>query len=955
MKPNAIYSKSGKGVQEASGKTSLLKRADRAVLSAIDGRATLAEVAQKVGKTFDGPFQQLIAQLDKDGFVREVTAGSSTGSVATVKAAPSRAPVAKAKAAGAQDIGLDLDFTAIMPAVKRGAAAVAPAKEQEAALYKAREEAEARAQAERERVRQEAEAKARAEAEAKIRAETEKKLRSETDAKIKAEVDAKAKAVQEAAMRIAAEAKAKIEAEARAKIEAERRAREEAERKAKEEAEKARREAEELRQRLEAERKAREEEERKRREEEDRRRREEEAQRLQREAEERARREEEERLLREEEERRRREEIEAKAREAAEQARREEEDRQLREKEVRAAQARDMEEARARASRRHQEEEARARKSQDETHAAPAVPPLPRVEPSPANATSLDALMADLDSFSQREDEERQAREAADLKQRDQRKREVAEETERRARERAVQDERERRQRADEEARRRAEEERRAQEEAEQRVREAEEQRRREAEERTLRAREAQAAKPPPAPAPELDDIAIGEEDLGMDEVRRDESVVARETRKRERERERETRQRSREARERAEAAARTQVKYPKARRPVKWGRPVAITLFVVLVLGLGALHVVPIPMEEYEAAASQALGRPVRVGSARLSLFTGARLNLSNVTVGSDVRIATVHAYPRVGALIDQKKGFRRIELDGVSLPQRALADTLGARLRMDGFDVSRILAKNVKLEGALPLPALEADAAIGSDGRLRSVILSGPESLSGRLTPAANGDIEFEVTAASITVPFVRALTLSSFAMKGLANRQGMTIPSWGGAALDGVLSGTARVRWSGPWQVDGVVVARGINAAVFAPALLSEGKAEGSGRFSMSGTDPAKLYNSAHIEGSFSMGKGALGTVDLSRVLQTSGRQHGGRTLFTELNGQATYDRGAVALRNISMVAGALHAGLSAEIAPSGALAGRIVADMRTSVQPLRAVVVLGGTVKEPQVRN
>ncbi|HEX6318295.1 MAG TPA: hypothetical protein VFZ84_05420, partial [Burkholderiales bacterium] len=75
MNPSAIYSKSGKGVQEASGKTSLLKRADRAVLSAIDGRATLGEVAQKVGKPFDGAFQVLIAQLDKDGFVREV-AGS---------------------------------------------------------------------------------------------------------------------------------------------------------------------------------------------------------------------------------------------------------------------------------------------------------------------------------------------------------------------------------------------------------------------------------------------------------------------------------------------------------------------------------------------------------------------------------------------------------------------------------------------------------------------------------------------------------------------------------------------------------------------------------------------------------------------------------------------------------------------------------------------------------------
>ena len=80
MKPNAIYSKSGKGVQEASGKTSLLKRADRAVLSAIDGRATLGEVAQKVGKSFDAEFEKLITQLDKDGFVREVAAGAAASS-----------------------------------------------------------------------------------------------------------------------------------------------------------------------------------------------------------------------------------------------------------------------------------------------------------------------------------------------------------------------------------------------------------------------------------------------------------------------------------------------------------------------------------------------------------------------------------------------------------------------------------------------------------------------------------------------------------------------------------------------------------------------------------------------------------------------------------------------------------------------------------------------------------
>src|SRR3954465_12105894 len=63
MTPSAIYSKSGKGVQEASGKTSILSRGDRAVLSAFDGKLTLGEVAERVGKPFDAKFEQLVTQL----------------------------------------------------------------------------------------------------------------------------------------------------------------------------------------------------------------------------------------------------------------------------------------------------------------------------------------------------------------------------------------------------------------------------------------------------------------------------------------------------------------------------------------------------------------------------------------------------------------------------------------------------------------------------------------------------------------------------------------------------------------------------------------------------------------------------------------------------------------------------------------------------------------------------
>ena len=1004
MKPSTIYSKSGKGVQEASGKTSLLKRADRAVLSAIDGRATLGEVAQKVGKSFDAEFEKLIAQLDKDGFVREVAAAASSAASQSRPAVAAAKPSAKAPAAKASSTSSggvdDLDFTTIMPAIKPAArplaSAAAPskaqasdaalrAKEQESALYKARQEAEAKAQAERDRVKQEAETKARAEAEAKARLDAENRLREEAIGRAKAAAEAQVKA-----------ARAKAEAEVQAKLDAERKVREEVERKVREESERSLREAEALRQRPEEERKARDEVERKRREEEERRRKEEEERRAREEAERRAReeaerkrREEEERKRREEEEKKRRaeeerrveeearrlrEEIEAKAREAAERARREEEDRLLREKEeqvrrakeaeeARMLQARAMEEARHRVRQRERErdpEDNRGRgKSKDETRVAQ--PTLPAAAPTAPGGGSLDALMADLDSFSQREDEERQAREATDRQAREEGKRKAQADAERRAQEdaeRQMREQLERQAREQEERQRRDEEERRAREEAERRAGveerrrlEAEESRRLEAEERKRKAQEALLAKAAPLP-----DIEVSDKDLGMDEVRHDEASVAREARKAQREREREARQRAKEAKEHAKAAAReASVKYPKMRRKVNWGRPAAITLLTLLVAGLVALHIIPLPMDEYERAASDALGRPVKIGTGRLSLYSGLRLDLDNVSVDGVAKIASARAYPQLRALIEGRQVLGRLELVGVTLPQSSIGAVVGAKLRGDGFRGARVFAKDLRLTGSVPLPALEAEARFGPDGAVNSVILSGPDGLAGTLTPTANGEVEFDVTAATLAIPFAPEVVLSTFAMKGKANGQGMNIASWGGGVLDGAVSGTASVRWSGAWQLEGGLTARAINAAAFAPALLSEGKAEGQARFSMSGKDPAKLYNAAYLEGNFSVGKGVLGTVDLSRVLHTSGRQYGGRTQFTEMTGHATYDRGAVALRNVNISAGALTAGANADIAPGGAIAGRIVADIRTTVQPLRAILVIGGTVKEPQVRN
>ncbi len=947
MNPTAIYSKSGKGVQEASGKTSFLKRPDRAVLAAIDGRATVAEVAQKVGRPNDAAFQAVIQQLDREGFIREVSAGAPG-------AAPSRpaAPVSRptAPAAKRADPASDLDFSSLgatkiggltparpaappsRPAAPPPSAPSAPppqqVKAQMSALDKAREEAEAKAAAEKDRLRREAEEKARIELEFRIRAEAEKKMKEEAEARAKAEAEAKVTAAREAAARAVAEAKARAEAEARAKLEAERRAREEMER------------------RLEEERKAREEAERRAREE---------AERLRREAEEKARREAEELRQRLEAERRAREEAERKAREEAERLRREAEEQA---RKAREEAERQQQEA-ARAAEAAAQAAAQAQEAAAQAAAQAAIQAAGPSTEARKGDSFADSLMADLDSFTNKDEEERKARADAEHQAKAEAERRRREEAELREREAG-----EARRREEEEARRREEERRKAREEEERLVRE-EERRRREAEEIQRKAEAATAAAMAKQAAAGEEDIPITDDDLDMTEVKKErkalgidekklkekEKEAERAARKRKREEEKKRRKAEKEA---AKQAAKLAAPSGRPRPRSNWGGRLGVFLILVVLVAVGVAHVVPLDVAEYEQAAAQALGQPVRIGTARLWLFTGPQVRFENVRVG-DVRIARVSAHPSLLSLLGDRTTLSLVEVEGVSLPQPAFGAALFSQLKVGRFSVERVQVRELTLPGALVLPKpLEAEITLDSRGVVRSASLHGPDTLYTQITP--KGDVlQFEGTAGGFPLPIAPEVVLSQFAMKGTATRHGLDIAEWGGAIFNGGISGTARVRWGSTWDVEGVVTVRNINAAVFAPALLSEGTAEGTGRFSMSAADPSKLSGTAHVEGRFAIGKGILGSFDLSRAIQSRGKQVTGTTQFAELNGQVVYDRGTVALRNVTIGAGALNAGASADIAKGGALSGRIIADVKTAAQTLSATLNLGGTVKEPQVRD
>jgi len=1028
MNPSAIYSKTGKGVQEASGKTSHLPRGDRAILSAIDGKITIKELSAKFDRAPDERFLALIRKMDQEGFIREVSPGTVQRGAANAPKPASGAP-SKPAARSPDVTGHDLDFTQIFSAPPKLEKPAAPPSDPMAA---ARHEAEMRARAEREakakaeaaakaqtdeamKERLDAEARAKAERELKMQAAAEGTTTAEIQARARAEAEAKTRAVLEAKARAEAEARERAAAEVRAQIEAKRRAeeadraeRERVEREAREAkaraerevhdkaeaaerarfeaAERARREAEELRLKVEAERRAREEAERRAREE---------AERTRREAAERARREAEETKAREEaealrkkleEERKAREEAERKAEEERQRRERqrleelkkiEEEEAKRRAKEEAERQVREAEERReaeehqrqirlAREAedrkrrdadaRKKKEEEARrweaeeARRKSDDAYRVRAeqedreraerevVEAAERAEAAKKAAEAADALsgslFADLDAFSKREEEERKEKEVQEKREREERLRKAKEDEERQARE-----ETERRARKEEEKRRREEEERRAKEEEAQRAREAEEKWKAEEAERKKQKQEAEARKAAAG------DIPISRADLGMGEVREEEKKLTPEARKALRDREREVaRARTRGDQPIAKAATAYRRKQPKS-----WGKPVTMALVLLLAVGLAVVNLMPLATAEYEKAAAEAVGHPVKIGSARMWVLAGVQMRFDNVVIGEGIKIAQVRAVPELSALFGDRKIFSRVEMDKVTVPQEMLGGVLFGVTKGTQIHARRLVAKDVKLVGPIELPLLDADAAMGSDGRLGNIKLAG-ERLSGTISPRGDS-VEFEVTIGSFTLPFLNKFTMTEFGAKGTANSQGMTLSEFDGRVFDGTMAGNGRIQWGDVWSVSGDVRGGGMNAGVFASSLVSDGRFEGKGRYVMAGREPARLYETARLDGTFTVARGTLSSFDLSRALQATSAQASGHTQFTELTGQVALANGMLALRDMRLTSGLLTAAASMDVEPSGAISGRVNAELRN----LRGTYYIGGRLNEPQLRK
>src|SRR6266700_3249213 len=394
-------------------------------------------------------------------------------------------------------------------------------------------------------------------------------------------------------------------------------------------------------------------------------------------------------------------------------------------------------------------------------------------------------------------------------------------------------------------------------------------------------------------------------------------------------------------------------------RKPGNFVRQLALLLLVLLVVSIAVVPFVPLEPGPYEKAAQAWLGEPVKIGAFTLALLPMPRLKFEKVVIGKEpqIRVATIRAIPQIGSVLAEKKTFKRLELENVAFPRQYLSALLlgKGRGKRESLGVERLTAKGLKLDiPGLNLPALELDASFSPDGALKSVTFVDAErKLSVKLQPRG-GKAAVEISSDKFPLPGGADLALEEFTAKGTVTRSELALNEAEARAFGGRLLGSARLRWSGGWSLEGEIAARQMDAAKIAAPLVAGGTLQGRGVYSMKAPLPERLLTNARLEGNFTVQKGSIANVDMTRLLQGGG-PGGGTTPFSEMSGGVSAGPSRVLVRQIRMVAGLLSAARQGEMDPRKNLSGRLQLELRSRTVQVRATLAVAGTLKNPQFRR
>ena len=389
--------------------------------------------------------------------------------------------------------------------------------------------------------------------------------------------------------------------------------------------------------------------------------------------------------------------------------------------------------------------------------------------------------------------------------------------------------------------------------------------------------------------------------------------------------------------------------------KPRNLGKSVAIAIGGLLVAGLAAVHVIPFDgqIPQFEQALTAQFQQPVKIKTIHLALIPGAHVRLEGVSIGAEgqIRVPVVRAAGGMGNLFGEKKDFKAVEMESLVINEEGLGWILFGQRQGRDMGFGQVSATGVSLDSKrISLPAFDAKLQSGGEASWKTIAITSEDKNLEVLLTSKGASTQIEIKARSFKLPFGSTLTLDEFTANGMADRNGLALADFKGFAYGGTLGGTANLKWGPAWSLAGDLNAKQVDMERLVPAVMSNARLEGKASYAMQASEPAKLFDWFHAEGSFSIPRGTLLGLDLGSVLQGGGIR--GETKFSELAGSFVHDQGATQLRQVRMSQSNMLASGNVDIDADKKIRGKISAELRLSTEMRRSNLSVSGTLSKPE---
>lgn len=398
--------------------------------------------------------------------------------------------------------------------------------------------------------------------------------------------------------------------------------------------------------------------------------------------------------------------------------------------------------------------------------------------------------------------------------------------------------------------------------------------------------------------------------------------------------------------------------------KSVKWGRAIGIMLVILIIIALGVLQIAPLSnyIPDTQQLLSERLQQPVLIGNLRFSLLPSPQLQLEQISIGTAQEIKIDAAVVPINPLtiFNAQKDFSEVRLSDVKIDQNAIKWLTGwanpqgkSRLHIGHIELT-----TVKLAlSQVDLPAFDASLILAQDNSLQSATLH-DAMLNVELQSPKDDGLHGNFSANNWTPPIGPSLQFSHLDGNVQADWQHVVISNLDGKFYGGSLNGNMAINWEGSLNAKGGFNLKDVDLEqllpVFTQDFIASGMLDANAQFATQGNLLADLFAAPRISATFKLQNGALNNLDIVRAIQSSPRGgiRGGRTQFTELNGEVQVAGNRISYRNLKLNSGPMNGTGTVEVTPSSEISGHLNIQVGSQTAPIaHGVLGVGGSIKDP----